>query len=92
MDLNSESDPYKDYRFTKWMTKNVGLQGIPPTCFYSKDNKTLAENFVRYCFIKVIINLFTKWFIMIVNVFLNSQKDENLQKASQILQKWTAGK
>lgn len=58
--MNSESDPYKDYRFTKWMTKNVGVQGIPPTCFYSKGNKSLAENFVRYCFIKVTIHLSTK--------------------------------
>lgn len=53
VDLNSETDEYKDYRFTKWMTKNVGLQAIPPTAFYGKANKHLAENFVRYCFIKV---------------------------------------
>lgn len=53
VDLSSETDKYKDYRFTKWMTKNVGLQGIPPTAFYSEKNKPLAENYVRYCFIKV---------------------------------------
>ncbi|RZC40993.1 kynurenine--oxoglutarate transaminase 3, partial [Asbolus verrucosus] len=52
IDLNSEKDKYKDYRFTKWMTKNVGLQGIPPTAFYSEPNKPLAEDFVRYCFFK----------------------------------------
>ncbi|KAL1505684.1 hypothetical protein ABEB36_005190 [Hypothenemus hampei] len=56
VDLNSETDVYKDYRFTKWMTKNVGLQGIPPTAFYSKEHKHLAEGFVRYCFIKVYDN------------------------------------
>ncbi|KAJ8980217.1 hypothetical protein NQ317_010213 [Molorchus minor] len=53
----SEKDKYKDYRFTKWMTKNVGLQGIPPTAFYSTPNKHLAENLVRYCFIKKDENL-----------------------------------
>ncbi|KAJ8936809.1 hypothetical protein NQ314_012163 [Rhamnusium bicolor] len=57
VDLNSEKDKYKDYRFTKWMTKNIGLQGIPPTAFYSKPNKSLAENLVRYCFIKKDQNL-----------------------------------
>lgn len=51
--LSEETDQYKDYRFTKWMTKNVGLQGIPPSAFYGPDNKHLGENFVRYCFIKV---------------------------------------
>ncbi|XP_066248627.1 kynurenine aminotransferase [Euwallacea similis] len=57
VDLSSETDQYKDYKFTKWMTKNVGLQGIPPTAFYSTEHKPLAENFVRYCFIKQDQNL-----------------------------------
>lgn len=35
------------------MSKNVKLQGIPPSAFYSEANKQLGENFVRYCFIKV---------------------------------------
>jgi kynurenine---oxoglutarate transaminase / cysteine-S-conjugate beta-lyase / glutamine---phenylpyruvate transaminase len=39
------------------MTKNVGLQGIPPTAFYSQSHKTLAENYVRYCFFKKDENL-----------------------------------
>lgn len=39
------------------MTKNVGIQGIPPSAFYSTPNKKLAENFVRYCFIKTDENL-----------------------------------
>ncbi|XP_063699301.1 kynurenine aminotransferase [Culicoides brevitarsis] len=52
VDLNQESDKYRDYRFTKYMTKNVGLQGIPPSAFYSEGNKHLAEDFVRYCFFK----------------------------------------
>lgn len=57
VDLNSESDKYRDYRFTKWMTKNVGVQGIPNSTFYSKGNKSLGENFVRYCFFKKDENL-----------------------------------
>lgn len=51
-DLASESDAYRDYRFTKWMIKNLGLQGIPPSTFYSIDHKHLGENYVRYCFFK----------------------------------------
>lgn len=35
------------------MTKNVKLQGIPPSVFYSEPNKHIGEDFVRYCFIKV---------------------------------------
>ena len=57
IDLSKEIDEYKDYKFTKWMVKNVGLQGIPPSAFYSKPNKLLGENFVRYCFIKKDENL-----------------------------------
>ncbi|KAJ9573680.1 hypothetical protein L9F63_008950 [Diploptera punctata] len=71
VNLEQETDVYKDYRFTKWMSKNVKLQGIPPSAFYNESNKKLAENYVRYCFIK---------------------KDENLQKAAEILQAWKASK
>lgn len=67
VDMNSEPDPQRDYRFTKWMIKNVGLQGIPPSVFYNESNKHLLENYVRYCFFK---------------------KDENLEKAADILKKW----
>lgn len=66
-DLTTETDARRDYRFTKWMTKNLGLQGIPPSAFYSEPNKHLAEDYVRYCFFK---------------------KDENLQKAADILVNW----
>ena len=51
--LEEEQDSNKDYRFTKWMTKNVGVQGIPPSAFYSEEHKHLGEDNVRYCFIKV---------------------------------------
>ncbi|CAG9819982.1 unnamed protein product [Phaedon cochleariae] len=52
VELHSEADENKDFRFTKWMTKNVGLQGIPCSVFFSSVNKTIGENYVRYCFTK----------------------------------------
>ncbi|OAD57335.1 Kynurenine--oxoglutarate transaminase 3 [Eufriesea mexicana] len=55
--LEEETDGGKDYRFTKWMTKNVGVQGIPPSTFYSPEHKYLGEDSVRYCFIKEDKNL-----------------------------------
>lgn len=68
-DLSTELDAQKDYRFTKWMIRNVGLQGIPPSVFFNETNKSLMENFVRYCFFK---------------------KDENLEKAADILMNWVS--
>ncbi|XP_032667445.1 kynurenine--oxoglutarate transaminase 3 isoform X2 [Odontomachus brunneus] len=55
--LNEETDEHKDYRFTKWMLKNVGLLGIPPSVFYGPDHGHLGEDYVRYCFIKKDENL-----------------------------------
>ncbi|XP_023015012.2 kynurenine aminotransferase [Leptinotarsa decemlineata] len=52
IDLSKEKDQYMDFRFTKWMTKNVGLQGIPSSVFFGEKNKAIGENFVRYCFTK----------------------------------------
>lgn len=52
VNLEQETDELKDYRFTKWMSKNVKLQGIPPSAFYSEPHKSLVETSVRYCFIK----------------------------------------
>lgn len=50
VDLSAEPDQWKDYKFTKWMTKNIKLQGIPTSAFYSDNNK--PEHYVRYCFFK----------------------------------------
>lgn len=67
VDLSQEKYKYRDYKFTKYMTKNVGLQGIPPSAFYSEPNKHLGEDFVRYCFIKTddvlqqAADIFKKW-------------------------------
>lgn len=51
-DMTAESDVQKDYRFTKWMAKNVGVLGIPPSAFFNDSHKNLMEHFVRYCFVK----------------------------------------
>ncbi|BES94015.1 Aminotransferase class I and II [Nesidiocoris tenuis] len=51
--LDDEPDTHKDFKFAKWMTKNVKIQGIPPSAFYSFPHKELGGNYVRYCFIKV---------------------------------------
>lgn len=52
MDLSSETDPQKDYRLTKWMTKNLRLLCLPSSAFYGDDNKHLMENYIRICFFK----------------------------------------
>lgn len=41
-----------DYRFVRWLSREKKLQGIPGGAFYSEPNKGLAENLMRFCFIK----------------------------------------
>ena len=53
VDLSSENDAQSDFRFAKWLSKNKGLQGIPPTAFFSEPHKNIGENYIRFCFIKV---------------------------------------
>ena len=48
IDLSSESDPQRDYRFVKWLTKNRGLQGIPPSAFFCQEHKSIGEDYIRY--------------------------------------------
>jgi len=52
VDLSSETDPQRDYRFVKWLTKNRGLQGIPPSAFFCQEHKGIGEDYIRFCFIK----------------------------------------
>lgn len=80
VDLESEKDAQKDYRFTKWMIKHVGLQGIPPSVFYNQEHRSLIENYVRYCFFKkdenlvkaeqILKNWVSKWMHENLNLFL----------------------
>ncbi|CAH0600784.1 unnamed protein product [Chrysodeixis includens] len=57
IDLSKESDRHADYRFTKKFAKEAGVLTIPPSAFYSEQNKCLGENFARFCFIKKDENL-----------------------------------
>lgn len=41
-----------DYRFARWLSREKKLQGIPASAFYSKENKHLASDLIRFCFIK----------------------------------------
>ena len=52
IDLSSESDAQRDYRFVKWLSKNRKLQGIPPSAFFSQPHKSIGEDYIRFCFIK----------------------------------------
>ncbi|XP_064616018.1 kynurenine--oxoglutarate transaminase 3-like [Liolophura sinensis] len=45
------SDP-ADFKFVRWMTKEKKVSAIPPSAFYSKENKDLGEKYLRFCFIK----------------------------------------
>lgn len=52
-DLSEKKYPQKDYCFVEWLTRVKKLAAIPPTAFYSAANKSLGENYIRFCFIKV---------------------------------------
>ncbi|EFX81839.1 hypothetical protein DAPPUDRAFT_317235 [Daphnia pulex] len=52
IDLSEKKYPEKDYCFAEWLTRVKKLAGIPPTAFYSAENKNLGENYIRFCFIK----------------------------------------
>lgn len=54
LDLSSETDQYKDFKFTKWLSKNIKLQTIPFSVFFSEKSKKTAEDYIRFCFFKVI--------------------------------------
>lgn len=56
-DLSEKKYPQKDYCFVEWLTRVKKLAAIPPTAFYSAEDKHLGENCIRFCFIKVISNI-----------------------------------
>lgn len=53
VDLSEKKYPQKDYCFVEWLTRVKKLAGIPPSAFYSAENKSLGESNIRFCFIKV---------------------------------------
>ena len=42
----------RDWSFSRWMTKEVGVTAIPPSAFYSPSNIPLAKNLLRFAFCK----------------------------------------
>jgi len=42
----------KDHQFCRWLTEEIGVTAIPPTSFYSPQNKHIAENYARFAFCK----------------------------------------
>lgn len=50
--IDEQSTESKDYQFVKWMCKNKKLASIPTSAFYTRPDKHLAENLVRFCFFK----------------------------------------
>mgnify|MGYP001810658641 CR=1 FL=1 len=51
-DFQSDSSEFKDSKVVKYLIKEKGLAAIPTTPFYSREHKTLGENWVRFCFFK----------------------------------------
>ncbi|XP_074596158.1 kynurenine aminotransferase isoform X2 [Brevipalpus obovatus] len=52
LDFSSVKGGTQDYRFTKWLTIEKKLQGIPPSFFYSEGHRNLIENYIRFCYFK----------------------------------------
>lgn len=60
VDVGGDPTEARDFRFVKWLSRNRKLQGIPPTAFYSQDHKSIGEDYIRLCFIKVsVIHLYS---------------------------------
>ncbi|CAM0142834.1 arylformamidase [Umbelopsis sp. WA50703] len=42
----------KDFKLCYWLAKEIGVVAIPPSEFYSKENRELAADFARFAFCK----------------------------------------
>ena len=51
-DFQTDSNEFKDSKFVKYLIKEKGLATIPTTAFYSQGNKSIGENYIRFCFFK----------------------------------------
>ncbi len=38
--------------FLSWLTRDVGVAAIPPSCFYIEEDAPMAANYARFCFAK----------------------------------------
>lgn len=45
-------DTTRDYALCRWLTAEVGVSPIPPSAFYVRENKHLAQNYARFAFCK----------------------------------------
>lgn len=88
LDLSSETDQYKDFRFTKWLSRVIKLQSIPFSIFYSEKNKPMAVDYMRLCFFKVIFKILVIYVCTKFKMFFALQKDETLKEAEKILTTW----
>ena len=67
VDYEDGTNDLKDYKFVRWLMKTKGVATIPPTAFYSEQHRHLAENLVRFCFVKhdatldKAASIFQKW-------------------------------
>ena len=57
-EISEEDDnEAKDMRMVKYLTRVVGVQGIPNSSFYSPQHRALGEQYVRFCFQKVTMEI-----------------------------------
>ncbi len=52
--FNSDDKEAKDSKFVKYLIKEKSLATIPSSVFFSPQNQHIGENFIRFCFIKVL--------------------------------------
>lgn len=52
LDCEDGTDSPNDFKIVRWLTKNKKLATIPPSAFYGKEHKHLAQNLIRFCFCK----------------------------------------
>ncbi|KAI6192199.1 Nkat-3 [Aphelenchoides bicaudatus] len=73
--FKSGTEDELDFRFVRWLCKEKKLATIPPSAFYSQENKPGRDHFIRLCFFKA--------------SFFKS-KDETLAEAEKILEQMRA--
>ncbi|KAL9647418.1 hypothetical protein ABK040_006781 [Willaertia magna] len=50
--FNPNSKDTKDVQFCKWLPVEAKIAAIPPSAFYSEENKHLVKDYARFCFCK----------------------------------------
>ena len=55
-----EETNLRDWKFARWLTKEIGVACIPPSPFYAKEHKHMVQNLARFCFCKEIFFFFDK--------------------------------